>query len=317
MNGLNAINAAFLLALLSASLRFATPILLAALGELYTERSGILNLGLEGAMLGGALAGFITMNYTDSMWLAFFSAVLVGVFIGLFLGFFYVTLQANQVIVGILFSLMMVGLTSYAYRLIFGTDTVRRQRLLQPLAIPLLSRLPILGEVLFNHSPFTYLALLLVPIAHVVLYRTAFGLKLRAVGEHPRGADTLGIEVKKTRYAGLIIGCVGASVGGAFFALSFGTFLDTMLSGRGYIALAIVIFGQWQPVRALVGAVLFGFVDALALRLQALAIPVPHHFLLMLPYVLTIAALLFSVRSRGDVGSSSGPGALMIPYERE
>jgi simple sugar transport system permease protein len=303
--------------MLSASLRFATPILLAALGELYTERSGILNLGLEGVMLVGAFAGFLTMHFSDSMWLSFLAAVLTGLITGLLLGFFYVTLRANQVIVGILFSLMMVGFTSYAYRLVFGTDTLERQRLLEPLAIPLLSRIPVLGQALFHHSPFTYLALLLVPVAHFVLYRTGFGLQLRAVGEHPRGADTLGIDVTRTRYAGTIIGCVAASAGGAFFALSFGAFLDTMLSGRGYIALAIVIFGRWQPVRALVGAILFGFVDALALRLQALAIPVPHHFLLMLPYLLTIAALLFSVGSRGDVGGPSGPDSLMVPYERE
>jgi simple sugar transport system permease protein len=182
--------------------------------------------------------------------------------------------------------------------------------------IPLLSKIPVLGKILFNQSPITYLVILLMPVAYVVLYKTGFGLKVRSVGEHPQAADTLGINVFRMRYVGMMIGCGAAGMAGTFFSLHFGAFLDTMLSGRGYIALAIVIFGQWNPYRAAAGALLFGFVDALALRLQALSVPVPFQFFLMLPYVLTIAALLLSVRSRGDVGSSNGPNALMVPYER-
>jgi len=316
MSGLQVLNIAFVTAMLAASLRFATPILMAALGELFTERAGILNLGLEGVMLSGAFVGFLVMHYTNQMLLAFLSTLAVGLLIGLALGFFYVTLQANQVVVGILFSLMMVGFTSYAYRLIFGDVVLSRMELLQNYPIPFLSQIPYLGEILFDQSPITYLVSILVPVASFVLYRTGFGLSIRAVGEHPRAADTLGISIVRMRYLGLLVGCGAASMGGAFFSLHFGSFLDTMLSGRGYIALAIVIFGQWNPYRALVGAVIFGFVDALALRLQALAIPVPFQFLLMLPYALTIAALLIPVRSAGDVGSSSGPEALMVPYER-
>ena len=316
MSGTQIFSLAFITAMLAASLRFATPILMAALGELFTERAGILNLGLEGVMLGGAFAGFLVMHVTGNMLLAFLGGLLGGLLLGLLLGFFYITLQANQVVVGILFSLMMVGFTSYLYRLIFGDQVLAPQELLESLPIPLLSDIPILGRILFDQSPITYLVLALVPIAGFVLYRTGFGLSIRAVGEHPRAADTLGINVVRTRYLALLIGCGGAGMGGAFFSLHFGNFLDTMLSGRGYIALAIVIFGQWNPYRALVGAVLFGFVDALALRLQALAIPIPFQFLLMLPYALTIVALVVAVRSRGDVGSSSGPGALMVPYER-
>jgi simple sugar transport system permease protein len=173
-----------------------------------------------------------------------------------------------------------------------------------------------LGEVLFNQSPITYLAFLLAPVAALILYRTGFGLKLRAIGEHPRAADTLGVNVNLMRYQAIMIGCAAAGAGGAFFALEFGAFMDTMLSGRGYIALAIVIFGQWQPGRILIGAFLFGLIDALALRLQALSIPVPHQFLLMLPYLLTIIALLVSAGKRLDVGSPSGPKALMTTYER-
>ena len=316
MSGSQIFSGAFLIAMLAAALRFATPILMAALGELFTERAGILNLGLEGVMLGGAFVGFLVMQYTGNMLLAFLAALAAGILIGLGLGFFYITLQANQVVVGILFSLMMVGFTSYLYRLIFGDQVLPHRELLETFPIPLLSGIPYLGRILFDQSPITYLVIILAPIASYVLYRTGFGLSIRAVGEHPRAADTLGIDVIRMRYLGLLIGCAGAGMGGAFFSLHFGQFLDTMLSGRGYIALAIVIFGQWNPYRALVGAVLFGFVDALALRLQALAIPIPFQFLLMLPYALTIAALLISVRSAGDVGSSSGPKALMVPYER-
>jgi simple sugar transport system permease protein len=310
------LNLAFLTALLAASLRFATPILLAALGEVFTERSGILNLGLEGIMLGGAFVGFLIIYATGNLALAFLLAVVAGIALGLVLGFFYITLQANQVVAGILFNFMMVGLTGYSYSLVLGDNRLPRLEVLDTLPIPLLREIPVLGEVLFNQSPITYVALLLVPVASLVLYRTGFGLKIRALGEHPRAADTLGVNVNLMRYLGMLIGCGGAGAGGAFFALGFGAFMDTMLSGRGYIALAIVIFGRWNPTRVLVGAFLFGFIDALALRLQALAIPIPHQFLLMLPYVLTIMALLVSIGSRLEVGSPSGPKSLMTPYER-
>lgn len=316
MSGLSIFSIAFLVAMLSAALRFATPLLMAALGELYTERTGILNLGLEGVMLGGAFTGFLVMHVTESMLLAFLSALLIGIVLGLLLGFFYIGLKANQVVIGILFSLMMVRFTGYLYRLIFGEGVLARKALLQNFPIPLLSKIPYAGEIFFNQSPLTYLVILLVPCAYFILYRTGFGLKVRSVGEHPQAADTLGINVFRMRYIGMMIGCGMAGMAGAFFSLHFGSFLDTMLSGRGYIALAIVIFGQWSPYKALAGAVLFGFVDALALRLQALSIPIPFQFFLMLPYVLTIVALLVSVRSRGDVGSSNGPKALMQPYER-
>lgn len=306
----------FLTALLAASLRFATPILLAALGEVFTERSGILNLGLEGVMLGGAFVAFLVIYGSGNLPLAFLLGIVAGVLFGLGLGFFYITLQANQVVVGILFNFMMVGLTGYSYNLLLGNNRLPRLEVLKPFPVPLLNQVPIVGEILFRQSAITYIAFLLVPAAAFLLYRTGFGLKLRAVGEHPRAADTLGINVNTMRYVAMVLGCAGAGAGGAFFALEFGAFLDTMLSGRGYIALAIVIFGQWKPSRVLVGAVLFGLIDALALRLQALAIPVPHQFLLMLPYLLTIFALLVSAGNRLEVGSPSGPKALMQPYER-
>jgi len=310
------LNLTFITALLAAAVRFATPILLAALGEVFTERSGILNLGLEGVMLGGAFAGFWTMHATGNMLLSFGAAACAGLMLGLVLGFFYVTLRANQVVIGILFSLMMVGLTSFLYRLLFTGTMLGKQELLTSRPIPLLSQIPILGDILFDQSPITYFVLLLVPVAHFVLYRTGFGLNLRAVGEHPRAADTLGVNVNRLRYLAVVAGCCAAAMGGAFFSLHFGQFLDEMLSGRGYIAVAIVIFGQWNPIRAMWGAVLFGLVDALALRLQAMSLQAPFQFLLMLPYVLTIIALLVSVRMRGDVGTPGGPRAIMSPYER-
>jgi general nucleoside transport system permease protein len=306
----------FLTAMLAAAVRFATPILLAALGEIFSERAGVLNLGLEGVMLGGAFVGFWAMAETGNMLVAFLAAGVAGIVPGLVLSFFYLTLRANQVVIGILFSLMMVGLTSFLYRLLFDETMLGKQALMSALPIPLLSDIPYLGKILFDQSPITYFVLLLVPVAYFTLYRTGFGLSLRAVGEHPRAADTLGVPVLGMQRLGILIGCSAAAMGGAFFSLHFGQFLDEMLSGRGYIALAIVIFGQWNPFRALLGALLFGLVDALALRLQALNTAAPFQFLLMLPYVLTILALLVSVRLRGDVGSPSGPAALMTPYER-
>jgi simple sugar transport system permease protein len=316
MNTAQILSAAFLTAMLAASVRFATPILLAALGEIFTERSGVLNLGLEGVMLGGAFAGFWAMAATGNMLVAFLVAALAGLLQGLLLSVFYVTLRSNQVVIGLLYSLMMVGLTSFFYRLMFGETMLGKQELLSTMPIPVLSDIPFVGKILFDQSPITYFVLLLVPVAHFTLYRTRFGLSLRAVGEHPRAADTLGVNVNRMRRLGILIGCTAAAMGGAFFSLHFGQFLDEMLLGRGYIAIAIVIFGQWSPYRALLGALLFGLVDALALRLQALNTGAPFQFLLMLPYVLTILALLVSVRQRGDVGSPSGPTALMTPYER-
>lgn len=316
MNTASLLSLTFVTAMLAAAVRFATPILLAALGEIFTERSGILNLGLEGVMLGGAFVGFLAVAKTGNLLSAFLIAALAGLILGVFLGFFYITLRANQVVIGILFSLMMVGFTGFLYRLMFGEPMLGKQELLTNAPIPVLSQIPYLGTILFDQSPITYFVLLLVPLAHFTLYRTSFGLSLRAVGEYPRAADTLGISVIRMRYLSILIGCSAAAMGGAFFSLHFGQFLDEMLTGRGYIALAIVIFGQWNPYRALLGAVLFGLVDALALRLLALAIPVPFQFLHMLPYVLTIIALLVSVRLRGDVGTPSGPRALMTPYER-
>jgi simple sugar transport system permease protein len=309
------LNVAFFTALFAAALRFATPILLAALGEIFTERAGILNLGLEGVMLGGTFSAFLTMVATENPLLALVVAVLVGLLLGVVLGLFYVTLQSNQVVIGILFTLMMVAFTGYAYRLLFG-DEITRVPAIGTLPIPGLEGIPVLGSVLFDQSPLTYLALVLVPVASVVLYKTKFGLKVRAVGEHPRAADTLGVSVPTVRYIGLLIGCGAAGAGGAFFALQFGSFLDAILAGRGYIALAIVIFGRWNPTKALLGAVLFGLVDALALRMQALSVPIPNQFLLMLPYLLTILALLFSIGARSEVGGPSGPKALNTPYER-
>jgi general nucleoside transport system permease protein len=309
------LSVAFLATLLAAGLRFATPILLAALGEIFTERSGVLNLGLEGVMLSGAFVGFLVILKTGNAFLAFGAAIIAGILIGGILAFFYVTLQANQVVVGILFNLMMVGLTSYVYRLLFGNRVLNAPRIgTQP--VPFFKDLPLLGPALFDQALITYLALLLVPVASLVLYRTAFGLKLRAIGEHPRAADTLGVNVTRLRYIALLIGCGAAGAGGAFFGLQFGAFLDSMLTGRGYIALAIVIFGRWNPAGALAGAFIFGLVDAIALRLQALALPIPNQFLLMMPYLLTILALLFSIRSHSEVGSPSGPRALGTPYER-
>ncbi len=316
MNTAQILSLTFLTAMLAAAVRFATPILLAALGEIFTERSGVLNLGLEGVMLGGAFVGFWAMAQTGNMLVAFLAAAAAGLLQGLVLSLFYVTLRSNQVVIGILYSLMMVGVTSFFYRLLFGETMLGKQELLSTAPVPLLSQIPYLGKILFDQSPITYFVLLLVPVAHFTLYRTGFGLNLRAVGEHPRAADTLGVSVVRLRRLGVLIGCTAAAMGGAFFSLHFGQFLDEMLSGRGFIALAIVIFGQWNPYRALLGAFLFGLVDALALRLQALNTNAPFQFLLMLPYILTIIALLVSVRMRGDVGSPSGPAALMSPYER-
>lgn len=287
---------------LTASMRLAAPIMLAALGGIYNERAGVLNIGMEGMMIGGALTGFIVTYYTGSVVLGIFAALLVGVLLGLVLGFFTISLSGDQVVVGIAFNLLMLGITSFVYRAFFAVGTQQPQvESLQAVPIPILESIPILGPLLFRQTALVYVAYILVIVSFVAIFRTMWGLKLITVGESPEAAETLGIHVRRTRYSSLVICGMLCALGGAFLSIGASSiYVDNMTAGRGYIALAILVLGRRHPFGIFGAALLFGFADALQLRAQILDIKLPFQFMLMLPYLLTIVVLALFVRRTSD-----------------
>jgi simple sugar transport system permease protein len=307
--------AIFSLTLLSGMVRIATPVLLAALGELVTESSGVMNLGIEGMMLTGAFTGFMTAHGTGSLWLGVLAAVGGGMVAALLMAFMSVTLQVDQVVSGLAINLLAAGLTFYLFRVSFqnvGDQNLPNIDTFRPVDIPVLSDIPVLGEVLFSQPPLTYLALLAVPLISIFLYRTRFGLETRVVGENPRAGDMRGLHVSGLRYAALLFGGLMAGLGGAFLTLdSSGLFVPQISGGRGFIAFALVIVGNWSAWKILIGALFFGFIDSLQLQLQAVGSDVPHQLLLALPYLMTIVILVVAR------GRSSAPLSLGRPYARE
>ncbi len=297
---------------LAASMRLAIPIMLAALGGLFAERSGVLNIGLEGMMLIGAFVGFVVTFATGQLAIGIIAAVFSGIAAGLLLGLYTITLSANQVVVGIALNLLSVGVTSFFYRLFFGAAADRpRIEPFAPLDFGWLGDVPLIGPLLFRQDMLAYLGLVLIVLTWFVMKKTRFGLNIRAVGEHPEAAETLGVDVVHTRYIAIALSGGLAALGGAFLSLSAtGVFLDNMTAGRGYIALAILILGRRHALGILFAALLFGSADALQLRAQLLPINVPLQFLLMLPYVLTIVVLA------GFAGRQGAPAALGLPFLR-
>jgi simple sugar transport system permease protein len=296
---------------LAASMRLAIPILLAALGGLYNERAGVLNVGLEGMMLAGSLTGFVAGYFTGNPWLGVLAAVVAGALLGLFLGFFTVTLGSDQVVAGIALNLLAVGLTSFAYRVFFGTNAQPRVEGFAQIDVPVLSQIPLFGPLFFQQSALTYLTYGLLALTGLILFHSAWGLEIIASGENPEATETLGINVSRVRYAALLVSGMVAGLGGAYLSLdATRLFLDNMTAGRGYIALAILVLGRRHPLGILGAALLFGAADALQLRTQLLGIGIPFQFMLMLPYLLTMLVLAFFVSRTGD------PAALGIPYRR-
>jgi general nucleoside transport system permease protein len=314
MNGHQILVSAFLVAWLSASLRLAGPVLLAALGETFAEQSGILNLGIEGTILLGALASFLASYRTGMIWTSLFAATLVGVVANLFLAWMYVTVRTSQVITGLVFNVLALGLATTVYRLVLGHLAAPESiAVFQPLHLPVISRIPFVGPVVFGQTAPFYLTLALAGVAQVVLYRTDFGLALRATGENPAAADSAGISVHRMRYLGTLLSGAGAGMAGGYLVLAqVGLFRETIVAGQGFIALAIVIFGRWNPLKAALAAFVFGGCDALQLSLQILGTKVPPPLLLALPYMVTILAIsgLFGNRA-------VPPAALMKPYVKD
>jgi len=303
----------FITGLLAAAMRMATPIIFATLGEIISERAGVLNLGIEGIMLMGAMTGFLVTIRSGALWLGVLAAALVGMLLALLMAFLAVYLGLSQHVSGLGITLFSTGLAMFVYRLHFGSPTVPptvepfRQR-----AIPVLSKIPVLGQAFFSQYSLTYFAWILIPLVSILLYKTKIGLRIRTVGENPFAADTVGVNVNLTRTLSLVASGALMGIGGSFLTLAHqNMFLIDVIGGRGWIAIAMVIFGNWNPVKGSLGALIFGFLDGLQLRLQALGFKIPFHLFLMIPYLMTIIALI-SVSRKATV-----PASLLKPYRRE
>lgn len=298
-----------IIGILSSGIRLATPYLYATIGETFGQRSGVLNLGVDGQMLLGAFAGFYVAFTTGNLWLGLLAAMLVGSLMGLAMGFISVTLKAEQGISGIGVYLFGLGMSDLLFQKTLGTvETVRGFR---PIHIPVLSDIPVIGEILFSHNILVYIAFALVPISWFVLNKTTLGLKIRAVGENPHAADSLGVSVAGIRYFTLIIGGTLSGVAGASLSIALlNVFQQNMTNGLGFIAVALVYFGGWRPFGVLVGSLLFSMVNALQLWVQVLNIPIPSDIAVMMPYLLTILALVIAVQRVRP------PAALTKPFER-
>lgn len=293
------------------TIRLATPYLYAAIGETFAQRSGVLNLGVDGIMLMGAYSGFYVGLKSGNLWLSLLAAAFVGLLMGLLMAFISITLQAKQGISGIGLQLFGLGLSSLLFKMTIGS--VESIDGFPAIKLPLLGDIPYLGEALFNHNLLVYGAFLLVPIATWVINKTSFGLKVRAVGQNPQAADTLGVSVALIRYTTVSLGGILAGIAGASLSISLiNLFQENMTNGMGFIAVALVYFGSWRPLGVLAGALLFSFVNALQLWLQIKGVNIPYDVALMMPYILTILVLAITV-SRA---LPRQPAALTKPFER-
>ena len=309
----------FAINILSLGIPFSVALLIASLGEMFNQRAGIFNLGCEGMMAMGAFLGMLVPyavgqgHYVPGIYnyLGLLLATVVGALLGLFFGLVVVTFRAPQGIAGIGMQMFGVGTAGTLFRhFIGGTQSVPG---INDMPIPFLSKIPVLGVLFFDHNPLVYISFLAVPVAWYVLFKTPWGLKVRAVGTHPRAADSIGIQVNKVRFQALMVGGALAGLAGAYLSLCQAKmFSDEIIAGRGFIAVALVYFGQWHPVKIMGGALLFTLAQALQLAIQGLGIDFPYEFLVMLPYVLVIVVLAFSRKTQ-----KAGPTALGKPFNRE
>ena len=298
-----------LIGILHSGVRLATPYLFAALGETFAQRSGVLNLGVDGIMLMGAFFAFYVVFQGYNLWLGVLAALLVGTLMGLLMAVVSVTMQAEQGISGIGLYLFGLGLSSLFFKTLIGS--VEGISGFSKMRLPLLSDLPGIGHIFFDHNALVYIAYLMVPATWFVINRTTLGLQIRAVGHNPEAADSLGVSVNKVRYVTLLIGGALAGVAGASLSIGLlNVFQENMTNGLGFIAVALVYFGSWRAVGVLGGALLFSLVNALQLWAQVLDIPIPSDLAVMMPYILTIVVLTFIVRQIQQ------PAALAKPYER-
>ncbi len=295
--------------ILTSMIRLATPFLYAAIGETFAQTSGVVNLGVDGIMLLSAFGAFYVALNTGNLWLAMLTAVLIGLLMGLLMSFISVTLKAEQGISGIGLYMFGLGMSSLLFKVMIGT--VKTIDGFQPLNIPLLSDIPVIGPILFQNSIPVYGAFLLVPIAWWVLDKTTLGLKIKSVGQNPAAADSLGINVDRIRYFSVCLGAVLAGLAGASLSTALvDLFQDNLTAGQGFIAVALVYFGGWSPWGVMGGAFLFSIVNSIQLWMQVIGVKIPSDIAVMLPYLLTIAALMVTINRVRQ------PAALNKPFER-
>lgn len=306
-------NVNFFVQLFLSTIRMATPLLLVALAELYSERAGLVNIGLDGIMSIGALIGFLVGYVMGNPFLGILAGAAAGILVNMIYAFCTITLCAEQIVYGMAINIFAPALASFIYRAYFAdTSTVVQGVSMKPVAIPLLSQIPIIGDLFFNHSVLVYFAYLLVPLTSVFLNKTKAGLNFKAVGEYPKAAETLGVNVIRQKYLASTICGALAGIGGAYLTLCYtSTYSEGIVAGRGFIALSAVIFGRWMPGGVLAACLLFGFCDALQIRLQLLSPGTPYQLLQMIPYICTLVVLIvFGIKK-------SGPKANGQPYFRE
>ena len=303
-----------LVGMLNTSVVRSTPIALAAMCGVISERSAVINIGLEGIMLTGAMAAVASATLTHNLYIGLLVAILTGAILGAIHAVLVIRFKVDQIVSGTAINIIGAGLTNFldARFLETNIDKLNNSGVFPNITIPLLVKIPILGPVLFENNLIFYLTILLVVVLYVVLFYTPWGLRTRAVGEHPKAADTLGINVYLTRYVNVIIGGMIAGIGGAYFTIgSVGRFDQNMTNGKGFIGLAAMIFGNWNPIGAYLASLLFGFADSLQVKMQILSVPIPSQFLAMAPYIVTMIVLT------GVVGRAIPPAADGKPYEKE
>ncbi|WP_336920849.1 ABC transporter permease [Aquipuribacter sp. SD81] len=297
--------------LLQGALFLATPLAFGALAGVLCERAGVINISIEGQLLSGAFASAVVASLTGSVYVGLLAAPVAGLLVGWLLAVFAIRYVVDQIVLGFVLNILVIGLTSFLYSQVLQSDPDRWNQpgRLPRVEVPGLYEIPVVGPVLFNQSLIVYLMYAAVIAVSVALFRTRWGLRVRAVGEHPKAADTAGIPVNRVRFRSVLLGGSVAGLGGAFFTLgSVGAFGQEMTAGQGFIALAALIFGRWSPVGALLAALLFGFAANLQSTLSIIGSPIPGPFLLMAPYLVTIFAVA------GLVGKVRAPAADGVPY---
>jgi len=314
-------NETFILSILLITIRAGTSLLYATFGAILTERSGIQNLGVEGIMMVGAASAFAAAYHSGSAWIGLLTAILVGLILGCIHAFLTITLRAEQVVCGLAMTIFGTGLASFmGQRLGPGNTTMvgLQGPAFERIAIPYLREIPFIGEALFNQDILVYILYFLIPLIWYFIYKTRQGLELRAVGEKPQAIDALGMNVTKTRFIYTVVGAILMGIAGAHLSLGYlQGWADNITGGRGWIAIALVIFSTWNPLRAVLGALLFGGINAIQFRMQAAGTTLPSSFLNMLPYIATILVLVIITLAERKSKKLGTPTALGIPFVRE
>ena len=303
------------LSLLASMVRLSTPLILAALGGMYSERGGVINIALEGIMLAGAFTAAAVTERTGNPWIGLVAAAGAGLLVALIHAVASIEFKADQVVVGTAINILFLGVPALVSGAIYAstgsTPSLPRDQTLPDWNIPLIEKIPVINVILSGHKPLVYLAFALVPVSYYVLFRTRFGLRLRAVGENPEAADTAGVSVARMRYAGVLLSGLLAALGGAYLSIGQNSlFTRNMTAGRGFIALAALILGKWHPVGAFLACLLFGIAEAISIMMQGV-VDIPVQWIQIIPYVLTLVVLA------GFIGRATPPRAIGTPYIKE